>query len=149
MEFYETLGFSQAEVGAAWAHPYAVMTDGRIHVGLHQQDMAPPSITFVKPGLLKHLEVLERIGVEFQYRRLGNDVFNEVGWWDPAGHLVRLVEARTFSPSKRRSTETTVCGYFTEIALPAAFRHRWLIVGGCALAVFDSLTLPAQPQPEC
>lgn len=119
MEFYETLGFSQAEVGAAWAHPYAVMTDGRIHVGLHQQDMAPPSITFVKPGLLKHLEVLERIGVEFQYRRLGNDVFNEVGWLDPFGHTIRLVEARTFSPAKRLPSQVSACGYFVEIGLPA------------------------------
>ncbi len=30
-----------------------------------------------------------------------NDVFNEVGWLDPSGHLVRLIEARTFSPVKQ------------------------------------------------
>jgi HAE1 family hydrophobic/amphiphilic exporter-1 len=41
-----------------------------------------------------------------------------------------------------------LASWYREIALPAAFRHRWLIVGGCALAVFDSLTLPAQPQPD-
>jgi len=38
--------------------------------------------------------------------------------------------------------------WYREVALPAAFRHRWLIVGGCVLAVFDSLTLPAGPQAE-
>jgi hypothetical protein len=32
---------------------------------------------------------------------------------------VRLIEARTFSPSKRLGTETSRCGYFLEIALPA------------------------------
>jgi hypothetical protein len=45
-------------------------------------------------------------------------VFNEVGWFDPSGHLIRLIEARTFSPSKRIGTDTSLCGYFLEIALP-------------------------------
>jgi hypothetical protein len=46
-------------------------------------------------------------------------VFNEVGWFDPSGQLVRLIEARTFSPSKRLGLDTSQCGYFLEIALPA------------------------------
>ena len=46
-----------------------------------------PSLTFVKPGLLKHLDALEQLGLEFEFRHLGNDVFNEVGWLDPSGQL--------------------------------------------------------------
>jgi catechol 2,3-dioxygenase-like lactoylglutathione lyase family enzyme len=118
LDFYTRLGFSQAEVGEAWSHPYAVVTDGRICLGLHQEAIPAPSITFVKPGLLKHLETLERQGLTFEFRRLGNDVFNEVGWFDPSGQLIRLIEARTFSPSKRVGTDTSQCGYFLEIALP-------------------------------
>jgi catechol 2,3-dioxygenase-like lactoylglutathione lyase family enzyme len=136
LEFYTKLGFSQAEVGEAWLHPYAVVTDGRICLGLHEEPIPAPSMTFVKPDLIKHLEAVEEMGLQFEFRHLGTNVFNEVGWWDPAGHLVRLVEARTFSPSKRRSTETTQCGYFTEIALPApdrdvakAFWERFGFVG--------------------
>jgi catechol 2,3-dioxygenase-like lactoylglutathione lyase family enzyme len=118
LDFYTRLGFSQAEVGEAWTHPYAVVTDGRICLGLHQAAIPAPSLTFVKPGLLKHLEALEELGLEFEFRHLGNDVFNEVGWFDPTGQLVRLIEARTFSPSKRIVTDTSQCGYFLEIALP-------------------------------
>jgi catechol 2,3-dioxygenase-like lactoylglutathione lyase family enzyme len=118
LDFYTRLGFSQAEVGEAWTHPYAVVTDGRICLGLHQAAIPAPSLTFVKPGLLKHLEALEELGLEFEFRHLGNDVFNEVGWIDPTGQLVRLIEARTFSPSKRIVTDTSQCGYFLEIALP-------------------------------
>ncbi len=33
LDFYTKLGFSQAEVGEAWLHPYAVVTDGRICLG--------------------------------------------------------------------------------------------------------------------
>ena len=118
LDFYARLGFSQAEVGDAWQHPYAVVTDGRICLGLHQQTLPAPAMTFVKPDLLRHLEAFEDLGLEFEFRRLGNDVFNEVGWFDPSGQLIRLIEARTFSPSKRAGTETSRCGYFMEIALP-------------------------------
>jgi len=120
LDFYTKLGFSQAEAGDAWPHPYAVVTDGRISLGLHQDAMSAHSITFVKPDLFKHLETLEALGLEFEFRRLGNDVFNEVGWLDPSGQLIRLIEARTFSPTKRLGTDTSRCGYFLEIALPAA-----------------------------
>jgi catechol 2,3-dioxygenase-like lactoylglutathione lyase family enzyme len=118
LDFYSRLGFSQAEVGETWQHPYAVVTDGRIHLGLHQQEVPGPVITFVKPDLLKSLQPIEALGVMFEYRRLGNDVFNEVGWLDPSGQGVRMIEARTFSPSKRLTTQLSACGYFLEIALP-------------------------------
>jgi catechol 2,3-dioxygenase-like lactoylglutathione lyase family enzyme len=119
LDFYRRLGFSQAEVGEAWPHPYAVVTDGRICLGLHQESRPGPLITFVKPDLLRHLPEFERLGVDFELRRLGDDVFNEVVWSDPGGHRIRLVEARTFSPVKRPSTQVSGCGYFLEIALPA------------------------------
>jgi hypothetical protein len=104
-------------------HPYAVVTDGRICLGLHQAPIPAPSLTFVKPDLLKHLTALEQRGIEFEFRHLGNDVFNEVGWFDPSGQLVRLIEARTFSPSKRLTHEISRCGYFLEIALPTPDRE--------------------------
>jgi catechol 2,3-dioxygenase-like lactoylglutathione lyase family enzyme len=124
LDFYVGLGFTEAEVGDAWPHPYAVLTDGRIHLGLHQRAAFAPSTTFVMPDLLQHLDRLERLVERFEFRRLGNDVFNEIGWYDPSGHLIRLVEARTFSPSKRKATETSLCGYFREIGLPAPARER-------------------------
>ena len=37
VEFYERLGFTQALTGDVWLHPYGVLTDGRIVVGLHQE----------------------------------------------------------------------------------------------------------------
>lgn len=141
LDFYTRLGFSQAEVGEAWPHPYAVVTDGRICLGLHQQALPAPSMTFVRPDLLKHLHILEELGLEFEFRRLGNDVFNEVGWFEPSGQLIRLIEARTFSPSERRATDTSRCGYFSEIALPApdleAAKAYWERLGFVAMDEAD------------
>lgn len=129
LAFYTKLGFSEVPVGEAWAHPYAVVTDGRICLGLHAEPSAAPSLTFVRPDLLKHLNDLEGQGLEFEFRRLGNDVFNEIGWRDCSGQLIRLIEARTFSPGKRAATDTGLCGYFLKLALPApdleAAKESW------------------------
>jgi predicted enzyme related to lactoylglutathione lyase len=119
LEFYRKLGFTQAQVGDAWNYPYAVVTDGRICVGLHQESPASHALTFVRPDILKQVGQLETSGVDLQVRRLGDAVFNEIGFLDPSGVLVRMIEARSFSPSERKATEESHCGYFEEIALPA------------------------------
>jgi catechol 2,3-dioxygenase-like lactoylglutathione lyase family enzyme len=146
LEFYGRLGFSQADVGEAWSHPYAVLTDGRVCLGLHEEADFAPSMTFVKPELLKQVDRLEQLGVEFEVRRLGNDVFNELGWRDPSGHLIRLLEARTFSPGKRRAVDTSLCGYFVEIALPSpgieAAKQHWESLG------FVGMDEPDAPLPH-
>jgi catechol 2,3-dioxygenase-like lactoylglutathione lyase family enzyme len=145
LAFYETLGFSQAQVGDAWPHPYAVVTDGRICLGLHQEPSFETSMTFVKQDLLKHLAGFESLGLKIELRRLAGDAFNELGWRDPGGHLIRLVEARTFSPVVRGPAETSRCGYFVEIALPAlepeAARAHWERCGFVGLDEPDA-TLP-------
>jgi catechol 2,3-dioxygenase-like lactoylglutathione lyase family enzyme len=122
LNFYGKLRFSEAQVGEARTHPYAVVTDGRICLGLHQQSAFAPSTTFVMPDLLQHLDGFANLVQRFEFRRLGNDVFNEIGWLDPSGHLIRLVEARTFSPSKRKAADMSLCGYFREIGLPTSSR---------------------------
>jgi catechol 2,3-dioxygenase-like lactoylglutathione lyase family enzyme len=142
LDFYVKLGFSQAEVGETWPHPYAVVTDGRIHLGLHRLPEDAPTLSYVRPDLLRHLAAIERLGVQFESRRLGNDIFNELCWLDPSGHRVRLVEARTFSPSKRLATETSLCGYFDEIALPCAdmedAKQYWEKLGFVGMDEFEA-----------
>lgn len=142
LDFYLKLGFSEAEVGETWPHPYAVVTDGRIHLGLHRVAESEPSLTFVKPDLVRHLAAVEALGVRFEVRRLGNDVFNELEWLDPSGHRVRMIEARTYSPTKRAATATSLCGYFSEIALPSAVledaKHHWEKLGFVGLDEFEA-----------
>ena len=122
-DFYRSLGFLPAEVGEARRYRYAVLTDGRICIGLHDLADAPTCLTFVKPELIKHLADLERVSGGFTFSRLSSGEFNEIGWSDPSGNLIRLVEARTFSPHKPPVDRPT-CGYFLEIALPAIDREQ-------------------------
>jgi len=119
--FYERLGFTQVTTGEAWPYPYAVVTDGRLAIGLHQRELLQsPLPAFVLPDLFGKLAALERIGVEIIDRRLGNDVFNEASLETPGGQLIRLLEARTFSPSPRAPGEVSRLGWFEEFALPVA-----------------------------
>lgn len=120
LRFYEKLGFAQAPVGDTWSHHYAVVTDGRLHLGLHGFKFDSPALTFVHPELRRHSMALEAAGVEFEFLKLGDESFNELGFRSPDGQMITLLEARTFSPLARRPQDTSLLDWFEEVQLPAA-----------------------------
>jgi len=119
VEFYKKLGFSEAPVGGARRHPYTVMTDGRLYLGLHRRDAPSTALCFVLPDLSRHLPALETLGLELEFCNIGLDQFNELGFADPDGGMVTLVEARTYSPVHASHVEPCHCGYFLEYRLPS------------------------------
>jgi catechol 2,3-dioxygenase-like lactoylglutathione lyase family enzyme len=146
VEFYERLGFTQTQTGDTWSHPYGVLTDGSVHIGLHQGRLDSPALTFVHPGIAGYLTVLEQIGIEPATINIGDEVFNEVGFRDPAGQPVRLLEARTYSPSDRSALEPSHCGAFRGLSMPAAdfeaARSFWEALG------FEAGELESHPYPH-
>ena len=143
--FYEQLGFVQASTGEAWRHPYAVMTDGRIALGLHQEAAWQPSLTYVHEHITRHAATLETRGFELEFAHVGDDRFNELGLRDPAGQLVRLVEARTYSPAQPPEGGS-LCGTFAHFSMPVTDRGRarsfWESLG------FVALEAREQPYPH-
>jgi len=137
LEFYEALGFVQAAVGETWPYPYAVVTDGRLFLGLHGAVVRSPALTFVLPNLARGIDTLKRRGVVFDQERIGNDVFNQASFADPNGQCVNLLEARTFSPPPVDMMHASTCGYFVEYGLPvkdaAASRDFWEPLGFVAM----------------
>jgi catechol 2,3-dioxygenase-like lactoylglutathione lyase family enzyme len=120
VEFYERLGFTQASTTDTWTHPYGVLTDGRIFVGLHQKRFASPALSFVHTEVATFASSLEALGIEIETRHTGDEIFNELGFRDPDGQAVRVLEARTYSPVTRRQEATSLCGYFIEYSMPTA-----------------------------
>ena len=120
VEFYERLGFTQASTSDSFAHPYGVLSDARLFIGLHQRPGPSPVLTFVRPGIAGCLAEFAEAGIELTYRRTGEEVFNEIGFTDPFGQAVAVLEARTYSPVARATTETSLCGDFSELSLPVA-----------------------------
>jgi catechol 2,3-dioxygenase-like lactoylglutathione lyase family enzyme len=119
VEFYESIGFSQAQTGDTWSHPYGVLTDGRIYLGLHQHPFDSPTLTFVRTEVQGYARELGEQGVKLAYQHTAEHEFNTVGFKDPAGQMVVLVEARTYSPVLRRPQRASLCGYFEEFSMPS------------------------------
>jgi len=144
LEFYRKLGFVEASAREAWAHPYTVVTDGRLYIGLHRRELTSPALSFALPELSKQLPKLEALGVELEFCNIELHRFNEVGFLDPDGGLVALLEARTYSPV--HAEVATLCGYFLEYRLPvrdpAATLKFWEQLGLIATPAEDGQ--PAQ-----
>lgn len=142
VEFYESLGFTQAPTNDTWAHPYGVLTDGRLVIGLHQRTGPSPVLTFVLPDLQNRLPQLTQLGIGFSVCRTGAESFNQVSFEDPWGQAVTLLEARTYSPTDRVATQLSRCGYFEELSLPLpdfdAARAYWERLGFVALEELGS-----------
>ncbi len=132
LAFYESLGFVQARVGDTRSHPYAVVTDGRLNLGLHACEMASPALTWVHPDLAPHAAELESLDIELDYSRLGEDAMHEIGFRDPAGQRIMLIEARTFSSPPAADLRASSLGYFEEFGVPVTDLAR-------SAAFWDSL----------
>ena len=96
--FWTRVGFTPAEAGDAWSHPYGVVSVPGLSIGLHGLDAAPPMVTLMRADVAGLLPEFETRDIPLDELRVGPDVFNEVRFRDPAGLAVRIVEARTFSP---------------------------------------------------
>jgi catechol 2,3-dioxygenase-like lactoylglutathione lyase family enzyme len=142
VSFYERLGFSQCGTTDTWQHPYGVMTDGKLYIGLHQFRFPSPTLTYVHPGAAEHAHVIEKLGYEVAWKRVGDEVFNEFGLFDPSGQPVRVQEAATHFASDREDSEPSLCGDFTEYSMPGgdfeALRQFWEPLGFVAMGESDS-----------
>jgi len=120
VEFYEQLGFRQATTTDTWNHPYGVLTDGRLFLGLHQRRFTSPMVTFVHPGVASLVPWFETRGIALTKCHVEQEVFNEIGFRDPVGQPIAVLEARTYSPVASTALKMSLCGYFDELSMPAA-----------------------------
>jgi catechol 2,3-dioxygenase-like lactoylglutathione lyase family enzyme len=117
LEFYRRVGFTEVPVNDIRSHYYAVVTDGRIALGLHGDGFDEPTLTFVWPEIARHVRMLEDAGQMFEFVELGEETFNEAGLLSPDGHPLRFIEARTFSRGDLSDVNPPVVGRSTEISL--------------------------------
>jgi catechol 2,3-dioxygenase-like lactoylglutathione lyase family enzyme len=141
VQFYERLGFSQLMTSDSWPYRYGVLSDGRVHLGLHERTLPAPSVTFVLPDLMHSLQRIRDSQIEPEQTFFGHDSLHQALLRDPAGHPVTLLEARTFSPAPPGVTAQSMCGYFSHLSLPEndfdAARNFWERAGFVALAEED------------
>jgi len=117
LSFYKGLGFTELESGDVWSHRYAVVSDGDICIGLHERVFDAPALTFVQQDLARHARSMSDHGYHFSFLKLDEDVFNELGFTDRDGHMISMIEARTFSPPPD-DIDDSACGRWVELSLP-------------------------------
>lgn len=118
LQLFERLGFTQVRTNDSWTHAYGVVTDGRCFIGVHEYEFPSPSLTFVAPELRDRVEPLEQAGAEFEFLKLADTQFHELGFFAADEQMVCLIEARTFSPPDISGIEESLLGYFLELRLP-------------------------------
>jgi protoporphyrin/coproporphyrin ferrochelatase len=74
--------------------------------------VAVPDLGAARPG--RAPAGIHGAGDPLRLREDGADQFNEAGFRDPAGQVVTLLEARTWSPAFERARPGTVLGHFRE-----------------------------------
>ena len=117
LSFYRLLGFTDREIGDVWTHKYAVVSDGILNIGLHDRVFDAPAITFVHHNVAKRARKMSDHGFDFSFMRLGEEVFNELGLADLDGHMVTMLEARTFTGTDELDDDS-VLGTWFELSLP-------------------------------
>lgn len=131
--FFEALGFTTIPVGDVLSDPYIALFDGRLAVGLHERDGPSPLLTFVRPELGNYARAIRRLGIELEEAHLADDEFNWVGFSDPNGQPIALLEARTFSPANWNPQNVPACGEFLEYSLAtdsvARSKEFWQALG--------------------
>jgi len=117
LNFYRQLGFHELESGDVWPHRFAVVSDGELCIGLHDRELQSPALTFVHQEVAKEARSMTDLGYDFTYLHIDDESFNELGFLDTDGHLIALIEARTFSKPDENS-RNSLCGRWFETTLP-------------------------------
>lgn len=112
-----SLGFASGEAGDVWPHPYGVVACQGLAVGLHARAAEPVCLSFVRAGVDELDQELSARLLGVERAVLGADVFNLLELREPGGLLLRVQEARSFSPPAELP-RTTALGRFRTLSLP-------------------------------
>lgn len=142
LSFYKALGFTELPCNDVLEHPYAVISDGDITIGLHDAAFDTPALTFVQQDLARHARSMGDHGYEFTLLKVAEDEFNQLGFSDRDDHAISMLEARTFA-NLPDDIEDSACGRWIELTLPV----RDVIQAGFFWAPLAPNVLEMREQP--
>ncbi|MEL6950700.1 MAG: hypothetical protein AAGM16_11375 [Pseudomonadota bacterium] len=139
LNFYRSLGFTELTTADTWPHPYAVVTDGQVTIGLHGHAFEAPRIALSLPDLQRTALQLGD-NPRLQSMRIDPESFHEVLLADEDHHALWLLEARTYSPASETPPRSQL-GSVLEWTLPVrdalASAQFWAPYSNASLAVIE------------
>ena len=142
LQYYRALGFAELTTNDARDYAYAVVTDGRIVLGLHERSFDAPTLTLTQPDLAKHALTWSE-DVALRHMQIDPDSFHEVLLADPDDHPLLLVEARTYSPATETLNQSLL-GECVEWTYPV----RQALISARFWAPFAPRALQTREQPD-
>jgi catechol 2,3-dioxygenase-like lactoylglutathione lyase family enzyme len=143
----QSLGFTAVIPNEVRGDGYAVVSDGQAYFGLYDGDCDGIALTFVRPDLAQYVRALRRKDIDVDFANLGEQEFHELGFRDPDGQRVTLVEARTFSPLPAEACSPSICGTWLEFSVAVrsldTARAFWAQLG------FPAVADGNEPHPWC
>ena len=139
---FRSLGLREVPVTDFAPGPRAVVSDGRLSIGLHGTELDGPTPTFVRPNLRAHIRAIEAAGAELVEADLADDQFHRATFRDTNDLCVTLLEARTFAPVEPDPGLISACGRFVELSVATdsldASTSFWIALGFSTIATGDA-----------
>lgn len=133
LDFYLGLGFTELHTGDIRRYAYTAVTDGRIAIGLHADELPAPALSFVQADAARWARQLEAAGFRLEFQRLGTDDFHEFALTAPGDQLAVVMEAPTFSRQSIQAANAPLTGPSSYIELSSpdieAAISFWAIAG--------------------
>ncbi len=114
---FRALGLREIQVADFAPGARAVVSDGRLALGLYDGELEGPAVTFVRPDLHRHMPAIETSGAELVEAWLAADHFHRATFRDPNDLRMTLLEARTFAPLAPEPGLVSACGAFLELSV--------------------------------
>jgi hypothetical protein len=129
---FRQLGFADAAAGDVFSHAYGVVACDGLAIGLHAKQAEPLCISFVKPDVAALHRALTDCQLTIEFANLGSDSFNLLALREPGGVLLKVLEARSFSPPLELPADTAL-GRCLGMSLPCrdlgAAAQFWISLG--------------------
>lgn len=124
LEFFNRLGFRKFNDPYDDPHPWIILSDGVIHLGLHQETLPSPSLVYFSDRFAECAAHLEQLGIPLVHRMESDGRVLALGFEDPNGQAVGVVDLMGQEiPAPVGPTELPI-GKFGEYSIPTADLSR-------------------------
>ena len=122
LAFYKTLGFSQFGEPYSEPHPWIVLSDGDVHLGLHQYDRPSPILMYFSNRFSETLEQVQSLGIDFAERIEVEGRLVMAAFDDPNGQRIGLADLMGAKIEMPAVEGLLPIGAFGEYSIPTADR---------------------------
>ena len=125
LEFFQTLGFTSLLTNDIRSYPYAVITDGRCYLGLHErneftQHSQEPRFCFVHEEIAPIVRYLNDRRYQLINSQLDEDEFQQTLFHGPNNAVINLLAARSFSLPAKDDCKDSLLGHFSGFVMPTS-----------------------------